>query len=183
MGKPDKKHNNFSNRNNKFDDDYNLTKGFNRINNYRQSNSNYGPTTKVAVPKENYMSLPADNSYPTNTNLQELTSPSWENFTSLSNRFDDKIGTLSNKNEDQHAQLRKELEDKIDDKVGKIEFRGLFYGAVTIIGIIGLLIYNLSYKDILDNSRIQKNYILRVDSLYKSVNHLEEQIATIYKTK
>lgn len=178
MGKSNKKNKYPQDSNNQNGDTYNKSKNFNKI---RKFSNDSHPVDISPSYNESNAGLSSVQS------KGEYTSSTLDggNYNTLSERVDDKIGSLSDKNESQHDILRKDLESKIEEKINKLvsknEFRSLFYGAIGIIGIIGTLIYNLSYKDILENSRVQKNETIQTDSIKRSINMLRNKVITLEK--
>lgn len=105
---------------------------------------------------------------------------------SINSRYDklkDDISCVSDKIGQSNSDLREEIDKKLDKKVSE----KLFYGAISVVVVLGVLIYSLSYSDLIKDNKQFKTDISSIksnannvkkeqNSQKKSINFVESEI-------
>lgn len=169
--------------------DYDLTQSFNRVRPYSKHNrkntvveGTYSDEGQAAYSHRGCMSSNSSHYGEETTGV-----PSWDRY----DRLEDKFSSFSDKNEKDHTNLRKELEEKINrasdsikgdveelrkNKLSKQWYTWTIVGLVSIVGLIWILSYQEVAKTPAEIRRIE-NRINKLDAVFNKTPLQDDTIA------
>lgn len=163
--------------------EYDLESNFRKIRAYTQRTRKKNPSHSVTDSSENFNRKRYQENYIDSSDPTSLQTASGSSFWDSYCRLDDKISDYKEKNETAHANLRRELEQKINEseskqneRIGNLENKidtklSKQWYHWTIVGIVAIVTiwFTFSYKEVAEAPRKTQSIENKIDFIEKNI--------------